>query len=458
VPLPRSSRLRLLTAALAAALVVPAAAVAAPPPTPPAPAAADGIATAAAAVATSGADAVEEPVDARVVVAVIDEGINPLHDFFAVESSSVTPAVRAELGIADEQIIDVVHEGDFDERLERIEAQLDAVEPGVPYWFKGTNIVGISFSSNGLRPDQGGTHGIGTAASVLSANPEAVVVLVEGINSEAEAWAFEHPAVDLVSTSYGPIGSLPLGEHLSNSYTGVVERGKLHFGAVDNTPALSPFDATGGPWWSIGVAGYEEGDAEGRQLLSGSLPDFVGDFTQDLPYCVSCTEGTRDVSGTSFATPRSAGVLSLALLEARRAAGHTGGIVTEDVDTPLLVAGDDLALTGWDLRRALEEAAAVPGPADYDPFIGLTYTAVPVLPVAEALQVGWGLVTEDPERGVVDELRRHLGLVDGEPERVKSGDTCRLMTLNIELRRLYWDNLAPFSDSLGGDADPYVRC
>lgn len=52
-----------------------------------------------------------------------------------------------------------------------------------------------------------------------------------------------HPAIDLISTSYGFPGSVPVPGHIANSFTGVFTMGKLHFGAADNTPALSP------GWW-----------------------------------------------------------------------------------------------------------------------------------------------------------------------------------------------------------------
>jgi hypothetical protein len=460
VPFPHG-RTRALALLVAALLVVPLAAHAAPKAGLP-DAAATGRSIAVTAQGDTGAPAGVE--DSRVVVAVIDSGINPFHEFFDVgEDTSVTPAVLAEFGITPAQIIDIPRSGDFAADFDAVRAQFAAIERGTPYWFRGTNIIGISFvgqSTTPLRPDgTASTHGIGVAASVLGANPEAIVVAVEGISSASEAWAFTHPAVDAVSTSYGPPGSPPLGSHLSSSYTGVVDNGKHHFGAVDNSPALSPFDSTGGPWWSIGVSGYQEGSTEGRQVASGSLPDFVGDFTQTLPYCRSCTTGTSTVSGTSFATPTSAGVFSKILLEARRAAGHVGGIITEGVEQPLMVAGDDVALTNWELRRVLEEAAAVPGTAEFSPGGGtFDLTSVPVLPVGSAAQIGWGLLTPDADRGVIDEALVRLGVAEGEARPDKGGETCALMTLNIEFRALYWNSLALFSDSAGEDADAYIGC
>jgi hypothetical protein len=421
--------------------------------------------------------------DPRVTIAVIDAPTNPYHEFFHEGSeiyadaapSAVTPEVLDELGITDEHIIRLTRTGDFDEDFAHDREQFEAIERGQPYWFEGTNVIGVSFESeDGERfrvdDDSNSAHGVGTTASALRANPEAIVISVEGIGGsgsddleDAEIWSFTHPAVDLVSTSYGTPAGEPdvLGGfgNLTGSYEGVVENGKHHFGAVANTPVPAPIDPTGGPWWTIGVSGYEEGGSEGRQMLSGQYADVVGDFTQTLPYCLACQEGESTVGGTSFATPTTAGVFSDALLQARAAAGHAGGIVTEGVERPLMVAGGGLELTNWELRRALEEAAVFPSAADWDPSadppFGLATT--PAIDAAPHLTFGWGAVTPDEDHGVVAELLAHAG-VEGEPTRTKGEDACSWMTLNIEVRRIYWDDVEPGSDSAGADDHPYEYC
>ena len=403
------------------------------------------------ATALAPAAAQELPPTPRVTVAVIDSGPNPYHEFFATESSSVTPDVLAEFGIDESHIIRLTRTGDFEADFARDRAQFDAIRDGEPYWFEGTNIIGISFGLDDgerLRPDgDASAHGVGTNAAVLTANPEAIVVAVEASSFDItrfgsypveEAWAFNHPAIDIVSTSYGPPGSPPLGYSLVETYDGVVTNGKLHVGASDNSPALAPFDATAGPWWSIGIAGYAEGSGEARTATSGTYPDFVADFTQELPYCRSCETGTRSVSGTSFATPGTAGTLSKVLLEARRVAGHSGGIVTDG--TPAMVRAGDVDITNWEVRRALEEGAFYPSTA---------------LPVAPAATFSWGAVTPDPAKGVVTETLAHLGF--GEPSRSKDATTCQIMTANIEARQAYW-NSHPRSEGFGTSADPYINC
>ncbi len=419
-----------------------------------------------AAVATAGIALSPAPEDVdvpqpRVTVAVLDSGINPYHEWFNAGGtnyrnaapSAVDQAVLDEFGIDEDHILDLTRTGSFAKDFATDAGQWADVNEGELYWFRGTNVMAISFDpgSRIILPDNNDdTHGTGTAGAVIEANPEAIVIFVEGTNDDAERWAFAEPGVDLVSTSYGPIGSLPVFGNLTSSYEGVVTNGKMHVGAADNTPALSPVDSTSGPWWTLGVAGYSEDEGDRREHVSGTLPDVVGDFTRELPYCADCEFGTRAVSGTSFATPRTAGTLSKILLEARRSVGHLGGIVLGG-DEPLMVTGDSLSLSVWDLRRAIEEAAYVPtsgsGPID----------TTPINPVAPYLQIGWGAVTPHPDAGVIPAALGHLGVDGYEVTRTKDIATCAFMTANIHARAAYWFH-HPMSDGMFAPMQGYQAC
>jgi hypothetical protein len=392
-----------------------------------------------------------EPSDSRVVVAPMDSGINPYHEAFQVEASSVTQEVLDEFGIPPEHVLALgeSYEADRARIWDRLQTETD-------YHFLGTNIIARSFSpgSRVILPDsEGDTHGVGVAGSVARGNPEAIIYFIEGGYMDAgEPYTFAHPSVDIVTMSYGlPVAAMANAR--VGAYEGVVELGKLSFGAATNDPQAAPLDGTAGPWYEIAIAGYAEGDGEARTTTSGNLVDFVADFTQDVPYCAVCTSGTETVSGTSFATPYSAGVTSAILLEARRRAGHVGGIT----EGGLMVDAGGVQLSNWDLRRALEEGSIIPTSTT----IG---TNLPVNPVAPYVQVGWGAITGDPELQVAE---RTLGqLFDADAAPLKSADTCAYMTQYMTARTALWDaNPDPVfggsgsfgqTNALGGS--PYIAC
>lgn len=419
----------------------------------------------------------------RVSVAVLDSGINVYHAYFHAGSpiypdsapSSVTPEVLEAFGIGERNTIRLTRTGNFLIDFEADREIWENIRPFQFYWFEGTNIIAstdqVGDIAAGIYPilpdNDDDTHGVGTSAAVLTANPDAILVFIEP-NSygsiESHRLAFTHPEIDMVSTSYGAslaLGLLPIPEteNFEFSYEGVVGQGKLHFSSSGNGPGLSPLRAGAGPWWSLGISGSEEDTSNGRTALSGVFPDFVADYTQDLPYCAVCQDGLRQVGGTSFSTPRAAGVASRVLLEARRAADHRGAVQTID-GTPFMVAANGVFITNWQLRRALEEAAWIPPTGDYDPVEGvLDIGGLPFVPGAEWLQLGWGELTANVEKGVVAEALAQLGF--GEPTRSKPQAFCDFQTAWIRTRKQYWDEFAPGSESAGvatADNDPFEYC
>jgi hypothetical protein len=422
----------------------------------------------------------------RVIVANIDSAINPYHDFFyqdgplygAVSPASVTREVLQTLGVPPENVVTLTRTGDLAADIAADQAFWDRVTPGQLYHFRGTNLIATSFIGAGLAPLAPSTakspHGLGTVAAVLGANPDAIILFAETegdlANDASHDFAFLHPEVDIVTTSYGvsiPQTGFPLPETRAfrNTYTAVVELGKLHFSSGGNGPGLTPLRAGAGPWWSIGVGGIEEGSSEGDTLISGVFPDFVSDFTQTLPYCMDCeTELEEFVGGTSFSTPRAAGVASRVLLRARTLLGHSAGI-TEVDGRALMAVGKGVEISNWFLRRALEQAAWIPGIDEYDPIEGVfDLGGLPINPLAPWLQIGWGDLTGEQEKGVVAKALGHLNLATTLNE--KAAGYCDFQTAIIEERRLYWNDVAPFlPDALGGEVtgetpaeNPFVYC
>lgn len=440
-----------------------------------------------------------DPDRPRVVVADLDSAINPYHDFYYQRPSVVTREVLAELGVKPENVVKLTRTGNFAADVAADTGFWNSVERGELYHFAGTNIIATSLalSEPYLKPTTAkNPHGVGTSASVLTANPDAIIYFIEANDAlgsaETHAAAFQNPAVDIVTTSYGvsfASGLLPAPEYraFEHSYEGVVGRGKLHFSSGGNGPGVTALRAGAGPWWSIGVSGIQEGESEGDTLLSGNLPDFVSDFTQTLPYCTNCESGESSVSGTSFSTPRSAGIASKILLDARRALKHRGGI-RNVAGTPVMATNTPLgkgkakkcgtriecvSVTNWQLRRALEQAAWIPDSTAYDPSAAPSGgVGLPIAPVAPWLQTAWGDLTVGEGKGVLSaamaELSTLTGYSFGGVARVKPVGYCEFQTGVIEARQLWWNEVAPAlpdNPELTGETppgapaqDPFVYC
>lgn len=273
--------------------------------------------------AASAAPAAAKP---RVVVADLDSAFNPYHSFYEGKGdadndspiypkgsppSSVTPEVLAEFGVDKDHILSVTRSGLFPRDFKADEGLWANIKKGEVYWYKGTNVLAVSYAGDSLPPlkpiPAKNQHGTGTSSSVLFANPEAIVLFVESwdtLGSQApHEFGFRHPSVDIITTSYGyGIGAPGVGgtglfppepNAFFSSFIGVVKLGKLHFSSGGNMPGSTPHRGGAGPWWSIGVSGIEEGSSEGRTITSGDFPDFVADFTQDIPYCLNCESGLK---------------------------------------------------------------------------------------------------------------------------------------------------------------------
>jgi hypothetical protein len=420
----------------------------------------------------------------RVVVADIDSAINPYHSFYYQRPSLMTRELLTEFGVKPENVVKLTRTGNFAADIAADAGFWARVKRGELYHFVGTNIIAMSLSLSQpyLKPvTSKNPHGVGTSTAVLTANPDAILFFIEANDAlgsaESHAAGFKRPQVDIVTTSYGvsfALGLLPSPEYRSFefSYEGVVNRGKLHFSSAGNGPGASPLRAGAGPWWSIGVSGIEEHNGDGDTVLSGVFPDFVSDFTQTLPYCMDCESGSTSVSGTSFSTPRSAGLASKVLLQMRRGLQQPGGIRVVG-GTPTMAwkcasaTSCSKTVTNWQLRRALEQAAWVPETTDYDPGQAPGGgVGVPVNPLAPWLQTAWGDLTTDPAKGVVTAALAELGFA-GVPRHKQTG-FCEFQTSVIEGRQAWWNEIAPTlpdNPELGGETppgapakDPFVYC
>ena len=236
------------------------------------------------------------------VVAPVDTGINVYHDHF--RTNETYPSWLLD-GLGVNKVCDLTFEGSWQERYDADkESCWDTLVASDIVSFPGTKIIGTSPDGDSeilILDDPSDGHGSAVTGSVLNANPQAVIFFVEGFSTEAVLAAANQPLVDVISTSFGAPGSVPISGIERGTEIAVVEQGKMHTGAADNSPSPAIQDSTAGPPWSIGIAGYaEEGDDQ-KEIMSGSYPDISADWTQNLPNHDDI-DGYHETSGTSFAT------------------------------------------------------------------------------------------------------------------------------------------------------------
>ena len=179
------------------------------------------------------------------VVAPVDTGINVYHDHFRTDE--VYPNWLLEsLGVTKTCYITL--EGSWEERYQADKEYCwDTITTSDIVYFYGTKIIGTSPDGGTdihILDDPSDGHGTAVTGAVLDANPDAVIFFVEGFSTEAVLAASNQPLVDIISTSFGAIGSLPVPGIETGTYEAVVVNNKIHTGAADNTPSPAVQDAT----------------------------------------------------------------------------------------------------------------------------------------------------------------------------------------------------------------------
>jgi hypothetical protein len=366
------------------------------------------------------------------VVAPIDTGINVYHEHF--RTNETYPDWLLD-GLGVNKVCELTFEGTWQERYDADKASCwDTLVASDIVYFPGTKIIGSSPDGDSdilILDDPSDGHGSAVTGAVLDANPNAVIFFVEGFSTEAVLAAANQPLVDIISTSFGAPGSLPVPGIERGTEVAVVEQGKMHAGAADNSPSPAIQDATAGPPWSIGIAGYaEEGDDQ-KEIMSGSYPDISADWTQVLPNHDDI-EGYHETSGTSFATPRTAGILSFVLESLRTEFNDDSSGASPAMRDGMLVNGSDedgnpFQVSNNQVREALNRSAWYPD-LDWDPTSG----TMPISPVAPCTQTGWGLVNLSNIQPIIAHLNQTAELSQ------RPGDVVACMNANQEMRETYW--------------------
>ena len=377
------------------------------------------------------AESIEEVVDSEFgafsVVAPIDTGINVYHNHFIMNKSYPQWLLD---GLNVTMICDISTNGTWQERYESDKEDCwDQITSTDIVWFRGTKIIGTSPDDDTEIPildDPQDGHGTAVTGAVLNANPDAVIFFVEGFSDAAVLAAANQPLVDVITTSFGPIGSIPVPGIEDATKVAVVENRKIHAGAADNTPSPAVQDSTAGPPWSIGVSGYaEEGDDQ-KETMSGSYPDIAADWTQVLPNHDD-VDGYHETSGTSFATPRTAGLLSMVIQTLRAEFGDSSSGADPATRSGFMIQG--VNITSDTIRDALNLSAWYPSYSTWDPTSG----TMPISPVAPCTQVGWGVVNESNVVPMIE----HLNGTSDIPNR--PSDVVMCMEANQAIREAYWD-------------------
>jgi len=363
------------------------------------------------------------------IVAPIDTGINVYHNHFIL-NETLPDWMLESLGVT--MWCNITTEGTWQERYEADrETCWDVITSSDIVYFPGTRIIATTPDDGTDIPildDPSDGHGTAVTGAVLDANPDAIIFFVEGFSDAAVLAAANQPLVDIITTSFGPIGSIPVPGIEDSTRVAVVENKKIHTGAADNTPSPAVQDPTAGPPWSIGVSGYAEEEDDQKETMSGSYPDIAADWTQMLPNHDDI-DGYHETSGTSFATPRTAGILSMVLTMLRENSGDLLSGASEERNG-LLVNGTNLSVSNDDIRDALNLSGWYPSASSWDPTSG----TLPISPVAPCTQVGWGVVNLSN----IQPLFNHLAGIDSMPQR--PADVVACMEANQAMREAYWGN------------------
>jgi subtilisin family serine protease len=283
-------------------------------------------------------DAVDE-FRPRVVVAIIDTGIQPYHMEFRqlVEDPTAHPSTYIPGYPAETDALEITLDGEDLEASRDADADLwGGAKRDTMYWIPGTKIVGI-IGMDGDLP--GGGHGTMTASratgNTISIPGEEVLLVVVNPQLQlfaespgrAVRWAADQPWIDIQSNSWGT-PFMCVGP-LTDSATKWMEafkyardkqvvlaathNGHANFGLLGYP---SQCQDTAGPAGVIAVGGTDNG---GLIRWANWFPQIAADACANPAVKEDTLDEIENTGGgTSSATPFSAGAAAKILLEARR--------------------------------------------------------------------------------------------------------------------------------------------
>ncbi|MDD5502413.1 MAG: PKD domain-containing protein, partial [Candidatus Thermoplasmatota archaeon] len=342
--------------------------------------------------------------DGIVIIAIVDSGINFFHDDFRA-STYKNDAVKSRTNNFQDNPSEYIDEFPDDATAinvdwskttyDALKADFmanNAIQTGKLYWIPGTKVIGAytdGTDGGTILDTDSASLGHGThCASVAAGNifgycPDALIVAVQGY--AGIQWACQQPWIDFVSNSWGTrgnIGTPTFGMGLdllgdTESTKPAVERGQIVLFAAGNgvengflvTESTYTSGNTGPDWLvTVGAAALETNQTI---IGTGKPVDITSYGSGDIKAAdYLSTSGVGSHSGTSCATPMTAGVFATALLAARNALedNHVGQysdgqIIAQGTAAPTGPLSDG-KLTREELKEAVFKTALPPG-SDY---------------------------------------------------------------------------------------------
>lgn len=316
----------------------------------------------------------------RIVVAVVDSGIDPYHRAF----QAARPATVAEgLATAGVLHLPIQPTGGNSTGWEDDAPTWYSLEPFQPYHIPTTNVIYMS-PTRAVPPDSD-DHGTAVASIVASRAPQAQILSVRVADERAQMvevlrWLTNIDGIDIINLSWAdpanPAAPSSWTQQLVNATREAHRSGKLVIAAAGNAPRPTATQVYSGPPWVVSVALADE--ANGSDNPNDRFPpDVVTNNT--IRHAAAYTGIDYETgSATSWAAPNVAGILAKAARLYHEATG----------EKPSAQA----------LRAALNATATYPEGTAYTPEPG-SPLSLPVAPTP-ALQYGWGFIgdPEDPRR------------------------------------------------------------
>lgn len=338
------------------------------------------------------------------IIGMSDSGINPYHSEFSAETYPDPRVLELTENftrppceyIANfpcrSQPIPITLNGEYYPEQDKalwhtpVAGQYGFVQPGVQYWIPGTKIIG-AFSNGGyddapadLIVDNNG-HGSGSAGVAVGNRygycPTCLIFIVDGLDDD-DVYGF--PYAEITTHSHGYVGNAPLGVTALNdpldllidpSSKQAVERGVNVLFSAGNGVG-NAFIVTNetygsdqnGPAWTV-LVGALRRDTSGAIVGEGT-PAHVSSWGDGwLPS--ACRTGVDNIcphSGTSAASPYTAGVFGSVLRGVRQALGdprtgvRPGQVIAEGLPIPGSPWLADGKLTRRELRGVVLKTAA----------------------------------------------------------------------------------------------------